>query len=167
LIIAKSINGNAVLFSIAINIPNDKEDMPKDNRTNEEFEILPVSNRVNPIKNVVIVIERKIPPFISTLFSFFLSKTSMLPFDCCCCCCFLDGTNIAIIVVTIAATGAIKKKVACQPIDWIILAPNKRPSTDPAEYAELNTPIAIESFFTGKTSLKILNATGTAAKPTP
>ena len=48
------------------------------------------------------------------------------------------------VVVTIAATGAIKKKVACQPIDCIILAPNKRPSTDPAEYAELNTPIAIE-----------------------
>lgn len=52
-------------------------------------------------------------------------------------------------------------------MDCIILAPNKRPSTDPAEYAELNTPIAIESFSTGKTSLKILNATGTAAKPTP
>lgn len=139
--------------------------MPKDNRTNAEFEILPVSNRVSPIKNVVIVIERKIPPFISTLFSFFLSKTSMLPLDCCCG--FLDGTNIAIIVVTIAAIGAIKKKVACQPMDCIILAPNKRPSTDPAEYAELNTHIAIESFSTGKTSLKILNATGTAAKPTP
>ena len=52
-------------------------------------------------------------------------------------------------------------------MDCIILAPNKRPSTDPAEYAELNTPIEIESFSTGKTSLKILNATGTAAKPTP
>ena len=80
---------------------------------------------------------------------------------------FFEGTNIDIIIVTIAATGDIKKKVECQPKVWIMLAPNKSPSTDPAEYAELNTPIAIESFSTGNTSRKILNATGTAANPTP
>ena len=71
-----------------------------------------------------------------------------------CCGDFLEGTNVAIIVVTIAATGAIKKNVACQPKDCIMLAPNNKPKTEPAEYAELNTPTAIESFSTEKTSNK-------------
>ena len=71
LIIAKSINGKLLLFSIVINTPNDKEDRPKDNRTNEEFEMFPVSNKVNPIKNVVIVTERNMPPLMSILLFFF------------------------------------------------------------------------------------------------
>lgn len=146
-------------------MPKDKADIPKDVRTKAEFEIPPVSNKVKPIKNDVIVMESNIPPFMSILLCFFFFTLSIFAGDCCCE--FPDGTNIAIIVVTIPATGAIKKNVECQPKACIILAPKSRPKTEPAEYAELNTPIAIESFSTGKTSLKILNATGTAAKPTP
>ena len=114
LIIAKSINGKLLLFSIAINNPNDKADRPKDNRTNAEFELFPVSNKVNPIKNVVIVTERNMPPLMSILlFFFFLLKVSI--FSDKCCSRFFEGTNIDIIIVTVAATGDIKKKVECQP----------------------------------------------------
>ena len=76
-------------------------------------------------------------------------------------------TNFAIIVATITATGAIEKNVACHPKFCIMLAPTSKPTTEPPEYAEPNTPIAIASFCGGNESLSRLNAAGTAAKPTP
>ena len=60
-----------------------------------------------------------------------------------------------------------KKNVECHPILWIMLAPANRPTTDPAEYADPNTPTATASLAGGKVSLSRLKAAGTAAKPTP
>ena len=46
-------------------------------------------------------------------------------------------------------------------------APANRPTTEPAEYADPNTPTAIASLAGGNVSLRRLKAAGTAAKPTP
>jgi hypothetical protein len=59
------------------------------------------------------------------------------------------------------------RKVACQPKDWIMLAPTNSPTTEPAEYADPNTPTAIDNLAGGNVSLRRLNAAGTAANPTP
>lgn len=48
-----------------------------------------------------------------------------------------------------------------------MLAPTSSPTTDPPEAAELNTPTGIASFSGGNEVRRMLNATGTAAKPTP
>src|ERR687891_1647014 len=48
-----------------------------------------------------------------------------------------------------------------------MLAPTNKPTTEPAEYADPNTPTAMASLAGGKVSLKRLKAAGTAAKPTP
>jgi hypothetical protein len=69
--------------------------------------------------------------------------------------------------VTKAENGTIAKKVACHPKFWITLAPAKRPTTEPAEYADPNTPTAMASLAGGKVSLRRLKAAGTAAKPKP
>src|SRR5919197_1055068 len=76
-------------------------------------------------------------------------------------------TNLAIMNVTKATKGTIAKKVACHPKFWITVAPAKRPTTEPAEYADPNTPIAIASLAGGNVSLRRLKAAGTAANPTP
>jgi len=47
------------------------------------------------------------------------------------------------------------------------VAPAKRPTTEPAEYADPKTPIAVASLAGGNVSLSRLNAAGTAANPTP
>ncbi|HYY40944.1 MAG TPA: hypothetical protein VE692_06810, partial [Nitrososphaera sp.] len=73
----------------------------------------------------------------------------------------------AIMNVTKATKGTIAKKVACHPKFWITVAPAKRPTTEPAEYADPNTPIAIASLGGGNVSLRRLKAAGTAAKPRP
>ena len=49
----------------------------------------------------------------------------------------------------------------------MIVAPAKRPTTEPAEYADPNTPTAMASFAGGNVSLRRLKAAGTAANPTP
>jgi len=49
-------------------------------------------------------------------------------------------------IVTAAAKGTIDKKVECHPNIWMIVAPANRPTTEPAEYAEPNTPTAIARF---------------------
>jgi hypothetical protein len=48
-----------------------------------------------------------------------------------------------------------------------MLAPVKRPTTEPAEYADPNTPTAMASLAGGNVSLRRLKAAGTAAKPKP
>ena len=48
-----------------------------------------------------------------------------------------------------------------------MLAPISKPTTEPPEYAEPNTPTAIASLCGGNESLSRLKAAGTAAKPTP
>jgi hypothetical protein len=70
-------------------------------------------------------------------------------------------------IVTAAANGTMEKNVECHPKLWMIVAPAKRPTTEPAEYADPNTPTAIASFAGGNVSLRRLKAAGTAAKPTP
>ena len=69
-------------------------------------------------------------------------------------------TNLAIISVTKAEKGTIAKKVACHPKFWIMLAPISKPTTEPAEYADPNTPIAIASLAGGNVSLRRLKAAG-------
>ena len=59
------------------------------------------------------------------------------------------------------------KKVECHPRLWIMVAPANRPTTEPAEYADPNTPTAIASLAGGNVSLSRLKAAGIAAKPTP
>ena len=48
-----------------------------------------------------------------------------------------------------------------------MLAPTNKPTTEPAEYADPNTPTAMASLAGGNVSLRRLKAAGTAAKPTP
>jgi hypothetical protein len=48
-----------------------------------------------------------------------------------------------------------------------MLAPTNSPTTEPAEYADPNTPTAIDNLAGGNVSLRRLNAAGTAANPTP
>ena len=47
------------------------------------------------------------------------------------------------------------------------VAPAQRPTTEPAEYADPKTPIAVSSLAGGNVSLSRLDAAGTAANPTP
>ena len=46
-------------------------------------------------------------------------------------------------------------------------SPAKSPTTEPAEYADPNTPTASASLAGGNVSLRRLKAAGTADKPTP
>src|SRR5215203_6955984 len=160
----KSTNGGTAFLSITTNTVNDIADIVNAPAICDMFSALaPICTSVSATRNEVIVAERASIPLMSIENgSLFFSDTPPRAFES------LDRfgnlcslTNLAISNVTNAEKGTMAKKVACQPKVWMMLAPTNRPTTEPAEYAEPNTPTARESLAGGNVSLRRLNAAGT------
>src|SRR5918993_2695267 len=164
----RSTNGDAIFLSMMTKTDNEiTETVNAAPICGKVSEFIPVSRSVNAIRKAIIVVESASAPFKSMegdacflpVLSRVLTGASNCP--------LFSFTNFAITIVTVAANGTMEKKVKCHPKLWMMVAPAKRPTTEPAEYIDPNTPTAIASLAGGNVSLSKLKAAGTAAKPTP
>src|SRR5919106_2222861 len=167
----KSRNGGTIFRSMITKTDNEIADAMNAATICGRFaELTPICMSVSAMRNEVIVAESARTPLMSiekdTRFLLKVISGTLAGLDWSCSLLF-SFTNFAIISVTKAENGTMAKKVACHPKFWMMLAPAKRPTTEPAEYADPNTPIAIASFAGGNVSLRRLKAAGTAANPTP
>src|SRR5919202_2373968 len=164
-----STNGDGTLLSITTKMANEiAETMKAIPICGRILGFIPLCTRVSAIRNEIIVIESTEAPFMSiegdVLFLLLLCSVLTEAVNNCP---LFSFTSLAIITVTTIANGTMDKKVECHPNIRMIVAPAKRPTTEPAEYADPNTPTAMASFAGGNVSLRRLNAAGTAANPTP